>query len=147
MTPIFKTCSKCGESKQLINFNKRSASKDGHTARCTTCIYTKALKTRMENPESTRGNNLKQRFNMSIAEYNEIFLKQKGKCAICELAETSVDSKGNIKWLSVDHHHGNGDIRGLLCNSCNTGIGLLQDSAKLMRSAIKYLDKRGSYGK
>jgi len=142
-----KPCSKCGIVKELDQFNKRAASKDGYTARCTTCINTKALKTRTERPDSTRGNNLKQRFNMSIAEYNEIFLKQKGKCAICELAETSVDSKGNIKWLSVDHHHGNGDIRGLLCNSCNTGIGLLQDSAKIMYSAINYLKERGSYGK
>jgi hypothetical protein len=142
-----KACTKCKIVKDLNEFHVRSVSKDGRTSKCSLCLNTKALKLRTENPESTRGNNLKQRFDMTIEDYNVIFLKQKGKCAICRNAETNKDKKGKVKWLSVDHNHDTGDIRGLLCSSCNTGIGLLQDSKKLMKSAIKYLDERGSYGK
>tara|TARA_R110002096_G_scaffold45582_1_gene122318 strand:- start:51 stop:491 length:441 start_codon:yes stop_codon:yes gene_type:complete len=142
-----KKCSKCGETKRLTKFNKREASKDGLTAQCTLCLNTKAMQIRAARTDTTRGYNLKQRFNMSINEYNVIFLKQKGKCAICGRAETIRDVKGNIKWLSVDHNHDTGAIRGLLCQSCNTGIGKLGDSVKVLKSAIKYLNKRGSYGK
>jgi len=141
-----KECSKCGENKPLNEFHKRSLSKDGHTAKCGVCLNTKAMKVSSTQPEDRRGYNLKQRFNLTIEEYNVIFLKQKGRCAICTKAETMKDTKGSTKWLSVDHHHGTGSIRGLLCSNCNTGIGLLGDSIKNMKSAIKYLNKRGSYG-
>lgn len=144
--PIVKKCSKCGTDKGAYHYNKRSASKDGLTSRCTMCLNTKAMKVRAKTPEVTRARNLKKRFNMTIDEYNVIFLKQKGKCAICTKAESGRDIKGNVKWLSVDHHHGNGEVRGLLCNSCNTGIGKLGDSIKVLKSAIKYLETRGSYG-
>ena len=141
-----KTCTKCGTSKKLSEFHKRTASKDGKASQCTTCLNTKQLKARTSRPDYTRNANLKARFDMSIEEYNVIFLKQRGKCAICDKAETSTNNKGVIKWLSVDHNHSTGIIRGLLCSNCNVGIGLLQDSVKIMKSAIKYLNKRGSYG-
>jgi len=142
-----KQCSKCKETKDLADFNKRSASKDGHTSRCGDCIRTKNMQTRAKRPEDTRGYNLKQRFDMSIDEYNHIFLKQKGRCAICKNAETQLDQKGNVKWLSVDHNHATSEVRGLLCSGCNTGIGKLGDSIEVLSSAIKYLNERGSYGK
>lgn len=141
-----KVCSKCHEKKDLKEFNKRSASKDGHTARCGDCIRTKAIQTRAKRPESTRGYNLKVRFNISIDDYNHIFLKQRGLCAICHNPEVNKDKNGKIKWLAVDHNHDTNEIRGLLCSSCNTGIGLLGDSTETLKKAIKYLDERGSYG-
>ena len=142
-----KKCSKCNTIKYVNEFNKRTASSDGYTAQCTQCLNTKAMKVRAATPEVTRAKNLKNRFDMTIDQYNVRFLKQKGRCAICDQAEKSVDSNGNVKWLAVDHNHSSGDVRGLLCNSCNTGIGKLGDSIKIMKSAIKYLEKRGSYGK
>jgi hypothetical protein len=142
-----KTCSKCKEKKPHSAFNKRTASRDGLDARCGDCKRTKAMQKRASDPNITRAANLKTRFNISIDEYNNLFLKQKGKCAICHQAESQLDSKGKVKWLSVDHNHSKGDIRGLLCNSCNTGIGKLGDSITVLESAVKYLKKRGSYGK
>ena len=141
-----KICTKCGEDKPLSEYNKRSASRDGLTSRCTDCLNTKAMQTRAKKPNDTRGYNLKKRFNISIDDYNHIFLKQRGLCAICTKPESTIDKKGNIKWLAVDHNHTTQEIRGLLCSSCNTGIGLLGDSEKVLKSAIKYLKERGSYG-
>jgi len=142
-----KPCSKCGIVKELDQFNKRAASKDGHASKCKVCTKAKALKIRDERPDSTRGYNLKQRFNISIDDYNIMFLDQKGRCKICNNAETNLDNKGKVKWLAVDHNHDTGDIRGLLCSNCNTGIGKLGDSIKVLKNAIKYLKERGSYGK
>lgn len=141
-----KKCTKCGKTKSLSDFNKRSASKDGLTSRCTQCLNTKALQIRKDRPDSTRGYNLKVRFDMSISDYNNLFLKQRGLCAICKKPEISKDKAGKYKWLCVDHNHNTGKVRGLLCQNCNTGIGLLRDSKKVLESAIKYLNKRGSYG-
>lgn len=142
-----KICSKCKEEKPITAFTKRAASKDGLNARCGDCIRAKAMNTRAKKPDDTRGYNLKRRFNISIDDYNHLFLKQKGRCAICKQAEKIKDKKGNVKWLSVDHNHATDEIRGLLCNACNTGIGKLGDSVVTLESAIKYLKERGSYGK
>lgn len=146
MMSVLKACTKCGVVKCHDKFDKRKASKDGLTAQCTVCLRVKAMKVRKDNPETTRANNLKNRFNMSIEDYNKIFLKQKGKCAICHKAETTKDIKGNTKWLATDHNHDTDEVRGLLCNACNTGIGKLGDSIKVLKSAVKYLEKRGTYG-
>ena len=142
-----KKCPKCKETKTLSKFNIRTASKDGHTARCKMCLSAKRLQLELDDPDIIRGKNLKARFNLSIDDYNHLFLKQKGRCQICRKAETAKDSNKNTKWLCVDHNHNTGEIRGLLCLACNTGIGKLGDSKKTLESAIKYLTERGSYGK
>jgi hypothetical protein len=57
---------------------------------------------------------------------------QDNKCAICN---TSVS--GN---LHIDHCHNSNKIRGLLCGSCNRGLGLFKDNSAVLASAIKYLE-------
>jgi hypothetical protein len=58
---------------------------------------------------------------------------QGGICAICP--EDISDS------FHVDHSHVSGEVRGLLCSNCNTGIGLLKDDPAVLRSAVEYLEK------
>jgi len=41
--------------------------------------------------------------------------------------------------LRVDHDHNSGRARGVLCNNCNTGLGMFADSISSLRSAIVYL--------
>jgi len=43
--------------------------------------------------------------------------------------------------LCVDHNHQTGEVRGLLCQKCNTGIGNMKDSIKILSQAILYLKK------
>lgn len=62
---------------------------------------------------------------------------QNGGCAIC--STTTPD--GNARRFHVDHDHETGKIRGLLCHSCNTGIGKLRDDPDLLLSAVAYLRK------
>lgn len=50
-------------------------------------------------------------------------------CAIC----------GSKERLHIDHCHKSGDVRGLLCQNCNFGIGNLKDSIVNLRTAILYL--------
>jgi Recombination endonuclease VII len=47
------------------------------------------------------------------------------------------------KALCVDHHHGTGLFRGILCKSCNTMLGLGQDDPRMLRKAAEYLERSG----
>jgi hypothetical protein len=58
-----------------------------------------------------------------------------GACACC--GGTDPGKRG---WM-VDHDHVTGEIRGILCNRCNLGIGLLGDSIEGVRKALTYLEK------
>jgi hypothetical protein len=58
-----------------------------------------------------------------------MFDEQDGKCLICQEAVT----------LVVDHCHTTGQIRGLLCNPCNTSLGHFKDDVKRLQRAIEYL--------
>lgn len=141
-----KECTKCGLEKTLDLFHVRLKGKKGRVSRCKECTRVKELHKRQTRKDYTRGHNLMTRFNLTIDDYNHIFMEQGGKCQICKKPEKLRDKKGRIKWLSVDHSHSTGEVRGLLCNKCNTGLGLLGDSKKTLASAIKYLKERGSYG-
>jgi len=66
-------------------------------------------------------------------EYEEIFKRQNGLCAICKKECT------RHKRLSVDHNHNTNIARGLLCENCNLGIGKLMDDVEILQSAINYL--------
>jgi hypothetical protein len=68
-----------------------------------------------------------------------LYDEQQGKCAICMYAFDFND-------LFVDHDHGTGEVRGLLCNPCNTGLGMFRDRKARLNHAIHYLDRYGSGG-
>ena len=94
--------------------------------------------TRLEEPMGGMERALIRNYGITLEEYDRLFFLQSGRCAICGGEETST-IKGVVKRLSVDHCHDTGRIRGLLCNSCNRGIGLLKDSVEVLSSAIEYL--------
>lgn len=80
---------------------------------------------------------LRAKYDISLDEYNEIFIKQDGKCAVCGKHQSEIKTA-----LAVDHCHSTGKVRGLLCGNCNRGIGMLQDDIENLRCAILYLNKR-----
>ena len=57
-------------------------------------------------------------------------VEQDGRCAIC--------GTGEIR-LVIDHDHHTGLIRGLLCNSCNVGLGLFKEHPMILTRAMQYL--------
>lgn len=78
--------------------------------------------------------NIKRKFDMSLGDYEARLKEQGGVCAACG----GVDQRG---WrLSQDHSHTTGALRGLLCNNCNTSLGLLGDSVTRLQQLITYLE-------
>lgn len=56
------------------------------------------------------------------------------KCSICDS-----DGSDHKKGLVVDHDHGTGLFRGILCAKCNTGLSCFKESGRLLSSASNYL--------
>ncbi len=83
---------------------------------------------------SSREYHLRRTYGITLEQYQELLEKQDYKCAVCEKKQTSL--KYN---LHVDHDHGTGEIRGLLCFRCNNQvIGRITDPW-LFEQAFKYL--------
>lgn len=144
-----KKCPKCAETKPRSEFHKDSRNKDGLYAYCKECNKAKAKAWTKANPEKAReqarrrsaeGRNrnaiLMRKYGISAARYAEMLAAQGGVCAICGRPEVGRKDHRN---LVVDHCHTSNQIRGLLCHSCNRGIGLLQDSPEILKKALTYL--------
>lgn len=88
---------------------------------------------------------LSRRYGLSEHGYLALLFAQHGTCAICHQTETARDRSGNVKPLSVDHDHGTGSVRGLLCHNCNQLLGLLEaiegNSHAVIAEALAYLDR------
>jgi hypothetical protein len=84
-------------------------------------------------PEIARDKLLRRKYGITFEDYTAMLAQQGGGCAICG----GVNADGRV--LHVDHHHGTGAVRGLLCQKCNHGIGLFRDTPDLLTRAIAYL--------
>ena len=115
-----KECKRCGLEKAKDNFLLNKSTKDGFNGWCRDC---------------TKDSALKSKYSISLEEYNSLLNKQDSKCAICNTG----DPKGVSGEFVVDHCHDTGNIRGLLCNHCNTGLGKLGDSIESLEKALTYL--------
>lgn len=76
-------------------------------------------------------------YGLSLAEYDALLMKQGGGCALCGRAK-------DRRRLPVDHDHRTKRVRGILCEACNRGLGLLGDSPARLRRAVAYLEQTES---
>lgn len=74
---------------------------------------------------------LEYTYGVTKDQYEAMAKAQRHRCAVCNVQPTD--------WLVVDHCHDGGQVRGLLCSSCNKGLGHLKDDPGIMQAAIEYL--------
>lgn len=74
-----------------------------------------------------------KKYNLTKQQYNTMFSSQNGLCAICFQTNPK-------KRLAIDHCHVTGLVRGLLCQNCNTGLGLFKDTTLFLKNAARYID-------
>lgn len=94
---------------------------------------------RQRHPEKRAEEKWRARFGLSAADYKRLSEAQGHRCAICGRPELDRHAKGGHKRLAVDHNHKTGEVRGLLCRGCNTGIGSLREDPVLLQRAAAYL--------
>jgi len=81
---------------------------------------------------------IKTKYGIDLKHYEKLFEQQNGQCKICG---TKKPGRKGVKRFSVDHCHKTNKIRGLLCMSCNTAIGLLNENPVLFDAAKQYLEE------
>jgi hypothetical protein len=79
--------------------------------------------------EQVRRNVLFKKYGLTPEQFHQLETLSDGKCAICN----------EVAKLNVDHDHATGEVRGLLCRSCNIALGLMKDNVFILISAIEYL--------
>lgn len=61
-------------------------------------------------------------------------------CAICATPDGG-PSGSKRRRLVVDHCHNSSEVRGLLCMTCNAGLGMFADNAEFLYSAADYIER------
>jgi hypothetical protein len=79
------------------------------------------------------------RYGLTRKGYAALLEAQNHACAICKTPHI----EENNKRLFIDHDHevGHKAVRGLLCSTCNLGIGYFKDNPDLLRAAAEYLER------
>lgn len=148
-----KQCRLCKATKPLSDYHKNRRGRDGLQPRCKACAIAVAKAHHEANPEPRKAyvkkwqaehpdrrrkaahkSKLKQ-YALTPGEYDAMFARQDGRCAICRTTESGRDHRV----LSVDHDHGTGKVRGLLCVGCNRGLGFFRDDPESLAAAMRYL--------
>lgn len=88
---------------------------------------------RLANPDQHKRNLRKARYELDEETYQNMLTEQKGLCKICKV---------EMNPPHVDHCHETNKVRGLLCDTCNRGIGFLKEDIKILESAIIYLTRK-----
>lgn len=123
-------CKSCGSEKRKIKY-RENLLENRELSRV------KSLEFRKKNKGYQRKYDLKRNYGITEEEFHALKTKQDHKCAICKTS----DPEGRHGVFAVDHCHVSGDVRGLLCNKCNVGLGSFRDNIEYLANAIDYLKK------
>lgn len=122
-----KKCSGCKKLLPLSEFNRNTARRDGLNYSCRKCWA-----------EYQAERALLRKFGITKAEFDAILKRQNGGCAVCGTKVGMVRAGKRLR-LCVDHCHKTGVVRGILCTSCNNGLGRFKDDPVLLERAALYL--------
>ena len=141
-----RVCTRCQESKAISAYNSRG---DGRKLWwCKSCVgeYSKGYEKTPRGAERKKAAQdnwhrrnpdyyIVRKYGLKPGQYDEMFRNQAGGCAICGTPPRSG------RRLDVDHCHGSGTVRGLLCTDCNLTLGKMQDSPERLRAAAAYVEQ------
>jgi len=75
----------------------------------------------------------RRKYGLTDSELDEVLAID--RCEVC----------GSTERLVIDHNHSTGQYRGVLCNGCNSALGMAADDADRLELLASYLRERGSY--
>jgi Recombination endonuclease VII len=145
--PIRKRCRVCGDDKPLEQFPLQRLGRLGRHPLCKPCRAAQerlryarnraAILERARNDERrkrrVRWRALARKYGLDEHDHAALVVAQRGCCAICERRDTR---------LVVDHDHRTGQVRGLLCVTCNFALGEMDDDPTRCHRAASYLAAR-----
>jgi len=160
VSPLCEACRKRKQMKQSVQFNKKRTLdvnpikpcvdcggvvpllQTKRYIRCESCMELHKKKFEVDrraeqkanDPHFDRRRDLKRKYGMTLEDWDELFESQNRSCKIC-----GTDSPGGKGFWHVDHDHTTNEVRGILCNGCNTGLGHFKDSLENLKKAQEYL--------
>jgi len=168
MDDFLRVCNTCGigarMEEELDHFVKKKDAKYGRKNKCKQCAsiehkekWSKNYEKKRVRPDGYkefRKENayawyLKCERKIEINDFHSLLKNADYKCEICNRDESEVYK------LVLDHDHNTGDIRGILCHSCNSNLGYFEDDLKNgifkptisktfnVEKAFKYINKKG----
>ena len=75
-------------------------------------------------------------YGVTSEQFQTMWESQGGKCAICDRL---LKNLSKLDKPHIDHCHESGQVRGILCHSCNTLLGHAKDNPEILQAAIIYL--------
>jgi hypothetical protein len=150
---LTRRCCSCGETKPVAEFGKFkdiSAPINGwrYYSRCSECNRrqcseygagnrpkrnARLKRWRKKHPllakAADRRGRLRYKYGLTPQDVETMNREQKGKCAIC----------GYAGKLVVDHCHKTGRVRKLLCASCNTFLGRVENNPQILVNMTDYM--------
>jgi hypothetical protein len=121
-----KKCRKCDTIKDEKLFTWSTRDGFSHICKACSAIYSKQKRKDIRYVLASKA----RKFKTSVEHLEHLFSTYK-VCQICSLPDRRA--------LNVDHCHTTGKVRGLLCDSCNKGLGMFKDNPDLLTNAVKYL--------
>ena len=135
-----KHCPRCDTSKPFAEFRENASRKGGLQTYCSPCETDYQRKWR-DTPEYRAYAKTKRRRGFTQEQADTLLASQGGVCGIC-----GSHSSGSGKDWYMDHNHVTGEVRGMLCVTCNSGLGFFKDSLEVLSKAIKYLEGAKNHG-
>lgn len=141
-----KVCTCCKIEKDVSSFYLKSSSRKdgtkGYRPYCKDCdlelkrdrYYNKGGKLKQKQRSFK---SLVESYGLTLEQYEQERIKHNYACAICGDSEENQPHKR----LHIDHCHNTGKYRGLLCNNCNTGLGMFNDDVKAIKKARDYINE------
>jgi hypothetical protein len=83
---------------------------------------------------------IQRRYGISVEDYLALANAQNWACAICQTSSATLQRTRQQR-LVVDHCHTTGLVRGLLCQRCNTALGMFEEDLVSIVMASVYLQR------
>lgn len=138
--PEGRLCSDCGRFRPLDAFHnskRKSRTSKGWMA-CAEC-RNKRQRQRYASDEGSRIKSalrhIKNTYGLTASEFLAMMRRQRNLCGSCG------DDMGKGRNRHIDHCHTTGRVRELLCNRCNSALGLLKEDPARMRALLTYLER------
>lgn len=123
-----KVCKSCKEEKSIKSYYFANVEKTRYATVCKKCSKRIAAEHNRNN-KNRKFIILKCEYGITKEEWFDLYNKYNGKCFICKIKKAT----------DVDHCHKTNVIRGMLCNSCNLGLGSFRDNIIFLENAVSYL--------
>ena len=131
-----QTCTQCNCTKSSEDFYKRKSRPGGRQthSECKDCFKARVTKRYQSDPDRINDLRACAVYGITIDQLTDMRKQANGICQACERP-----GEGQFKRLVIDHDHETGKVRGLICQKCNTVLGLVKDNINTLQNLAQFI--------